>query len=78
MSLELPPARLYALKYDKLFQTFTSEFLDYDSVFSVKQKSVGVVEFRQTLTSERKASLDRAVHSENAEFVMNRYDTHIC
>lgn len=78
MSLELPPARLCALKYDKLFQNFSSESLDYDSVFSVKQKSIGVVEFRQVLTSERKACLDRNVHSENAEFVMNRCDVHIC
>lgn len=76
MSAEQPAARLYTLKYDKLFRTFTSDFLDFDGVFSVKQKSVGVVEFRQILTSERRASLDRSVHSDNAEFVKSRCVLH--
>eukprot|EP00892_Ulva_mutabilis_P001164 jgi/Ulvmu1/11048/UM007_0230.1 len=72
MSAELPPPRLYSLKYDKLFEIFISDPLNYDSVFSVKQRSVGVVEFRHTLTTERQACLDPAAHSGNGAFVMNR------
>lgn len=72
MTADLPPARLFVLKYEKLFQTFTSDSVDYERVFSVQQRSVGVVEFRHTLTTERQACLDPTTHSGNGEFVMGR------
>jgi hypothetical protein len=68
-----PPVRLYALRFDELWDKLTSDALNFESVFDVKKKSVGVVEFRHLLTTSRSAALDASVHDGNPAFVMERF-----
>ena len=71
--VERPPTPLYALEYNALFDKFNSDALDFETVFPIQLKSVAVVEFRHALTTTRNGALDPKAHSNNPEFIMERY-----
>lgn len=68
-----PPAALRPLDYRPLFDKISSDNLNFESVFSVKEKSVAVVEFRHNLTTSRQGIFDPLAHNGNVQFVMERY-----
>ena len=51
----------------------TSDNLNFESVFSVKAKSVEVVEYRHNLTTCRQGIFDPLAHNGNLEFILERY-----
>lgn len=68
--------RLRPLGYERLWDNFTSQPFSFDRVIDVRQRSVTVVEFRNTLSTSRTCALDASSHGGSPDFVAKRCALH--